>query len=225
MQPAPDMVKLPSLTLAYVGGEVDWVLRGFHNRSGEVATGFAITDMPGRGLNFTRGQIPAFANGEGVTFDILYTVYGSDVWHTFATGLDASQPHNFELPQTGDIWYTNIQLYFGDVPAGFGLGDEIVLTFVAGADAPDGLLENHFAVRYSGNQRMVGSPYRPVVAQNVPQQTAISPASTAQQSVGNLNPQTSDDFNIIAFIIFASGALISLGAFTAIVVRRKQTVR
>jgi len=224
-QPAPDMVKQPSLMSVYVGGEIDWVLRGFHNRSGEDVSNFAIIDMPGRGLNFVSGQIPAFANSEGVTFDIRYTVYGSDVWHTFASNLDASRPQSFGLPQLGNTWYTNIEFYFGDVPAGFAFGDEIVLTFVAGEDAPDNALVNRFFVGYNDLQREGESPDMPMVTHRTPQQTSPAPSGepAIQQSVGNVNPQTSDDFNGTVFIVFASGAVLSLGTLVVLTVRRKKT--
>ncbi|MCL2620333.1 MAG: InlB B-repeat-containing protein, partial [Defluviitaleaceae bacterium] len=140
--PTVDMIKQPSKLDVEVGGLVTWTLHGFHNRSGEATTRFTITDTPGRGLNFVSGQTPAFSGGEGVTFEIRYTIYGSDAWHIHATGLDASQPHSFNFEQTGNIWYTNIELYFGNVPADFAIGNEIMLTFMAGDDAPDGVLVN-----------------------------------------------------------------------------------
>ena len=134
-----------------MGESISWTLRNFQNRSGQVATDFEVVDLPGLGLNFMAGSLPAFHNGAGVTYDIRYTIAGSAVWHTYATGIDASRPFSFSLPQPGDIYYTAIGFFFGDVPADFALGNTIVLTFMAGANAPNGTLVNRFFVSY-GNQ-------------------------------------------------------------------------
>jgi len=159
----PEMIKNPDRTVVRVGETIYWTLRGFHNPTGVAVTDFMIMDMPGRGLNFLSGSLPAFTGGEGITFDIRYTVAGSNQWHTHATGIDASQPFNFSLPQPGNLHYTNIALFFGDVPADFGLGNEIVLTFVVGADAPNNVLINEFLIRYNSIERPGLSPDRPIV--------------------------------------------------------------
>jgi len=214
-----DMVKQPNRLDVNVGDAVEWRLRDFHSRSGGAVTNFSIIDMPGRGLNFVSGTIPAFTNGEGVTFVIRYAVYGSDVWHIYASGLDASMPHSFQLPQSGDVWYTNIEFYFGNVPAGFAVGNEIVLTFMAGDDAPEGVLNNRFIVGYNGTHHEGINYASPVVRGSVGNQ----PADTQQAGLDNFNPQTSDNFNGTVFIVFASGAVLSLGALMAIIIRRKRT--
>jgi len=149
----PEMIKNPDKTVVSVGETVNWTLRGFHNRSGHEVFNFSIIDMPSRGLNFLSGSLPAFNNGAGITFDIMYTVYGSNEWRTHATGIDASRPFEFTLPQPGDLYYTNIELLFGNVPADFGLGNEIVMTFIVGEDAPNNTLVNRFIVRYGNVER------------------------------------------------------------------------
>jgi len=146
-----------------VGETIDWTLRGFQNRSGGDVTDFTIIDIPSRGLNFLGGALPVFTNSEGVTFEIRYRVYGSNEWHIYRTSIDASRPFTFTLPQPGDLFYTHIAFYFGDVPAYFGLDDEIVLTFIVGADAPDNRLVNQFWVRYDNVDREGASPDRPIV--------------------------------------------------------------
>jgi len=164
----PEMIKNPDRTVVNVGETINWALRGFHNPTGVAVTDFTIMDMPGRGLNFLSGSLPAFTNGEGLTFDIRYTIAGSNEWHTHATGIDASRPFTFSLPQPGNLHYTNIGFFFGDVPAGFGLNNEIVLTFIVGDDAPNNVLINEFLIRYNSIERPGQSPERPIVTPNQP---------------------------------------------------------
>ena len=121
-----------------------------------MATNFEIVDLPGTGLFFSAGSLPAFHNGAGVTYDIRFRVEGSNVWHTHMTNVDASRPFSFMLPQPGNIRYTAVGFFFGDVPANFGLGDSIVLTFIAGSSAPNNTLVNRFYVSYSNRQREGG---------------------------------------------------------------------
>jgi len=171
--PLQEMIKNPDRTVVRVGEPISWTLRGFNNPTGQAAvTNFAVIDVPSRGLNFSHGSTPAFTNGQGIVFDIRYRVYGSAEWRTHAAGLSATQPHEFSLPQPGDLYYTHIGLFFGDVPVGFALGDEIVLTFIVGADAPDNELVNRFFIMYSNNQREGASPYRPTV---IPHNVRVNP--------------------------------------------------
>jgi len=146
-----------------VGGTVYWTLHGFHNRTGAAVNGFAIVDMPGVGLNFVSGSIPAFTNSAGVTYDVRYMVQGSNVWRTLVSGVNASAPFTFALPQPGDLHYTDIGLFFGTVPAYFGLGDTITFTFVAGNSAPNNELVNHFIVLHGGGNATGYSPYVPIL--------------------------------------------------------------
>jgi len=138
-------------------------LHGFHNRAGEAVNDFAVVDMPGIGLNFVSGNIPAFANSVGVTYDIRYRVAGSDVWHTHISGVSAGQSFNFTLPQPGTIHYTEIGLFFGTVPADFALGNTITFTFVAGSAAPNGMLVNHFIVLHGGSNNTGSTPQIPTL--------------------------------------------------------------
>jgi|GEM_PF-3110507 len=145
--------KTPDRTAVRIGEAINWTLRGFHNYTGETATDFTIVDIPGRGQNFVSGRLPAFTNGAGITFDIRYTVYGSNEWRNHATGVDAGQPFEFFLPQPGNVFYTNIGFFFGDVPADFGYGDQIILTFLVGHGAPNNVLVNRFVVMHGEYER------------------------------------------------------------------------
>jgi len=107
-------------------------------------------------LYFVSGSLPAFTNSAGVTYDIRFQVAGSSVWHTHATNVSANQAFTFSLPQPGNIRYTAIGFFFGTVPANFGQGNTIVLTFIAGASAPNNTLVNRFIVGYNHGEREGG---------------------------------------------------------------------
>ena len=157
------LIKNSDRMSASVGEAINWTLRGFHNPTGRTVADFAIIDLPSLGLNFQSGSIPAFNNGSGVTYDIRYMITGSNEWRTHTTNVDASRPFTFSLPQPGNLHYTNIGLFFGNVPAGFGLGNEIVYTFIVGDGAPSNVLTNRFLIMFDDTQLEGSSPDRPVV--------------------------------------------------------------
>ena len=149
--------------VTHVGDTIHWTLSGIHNPLGSAVTDFSIIDLPGLGLNFVSGSLPAFTNGSGITYDVRYRVAGSTQWRTHAQGVNAAAPFNFSLPQPGNLRYTEIRFDFGTVPAGFGMGNEIVLTFRVGDNAPNNLLVNNFLVAHNNITRHGESPYTPVV--------------------------------------------------------------
>ena len=203
----PQMIKNPDRTVVAVGETLDWTLRGFHNYTGGEVTGFTLIDMPGKGLNFLSGSLPAFYNGQGITYEIRYRVYGSSQWSTHATGIDASSPFNFTLPQPGNLFYTDIGFFFGDVPANFALNNTIVLTFIVSADAPNNVLVNDFILIYGGRERPGDSPDQPLVEppplSNPPLTSPLTPPLTSPltppltspltQPEMRANPQTGDN--------------------------------
>jgi len=149
----PELIKNPDRMVVRVGETLGWTLRNFHNYTGGAVTNFTIVELPGRGLNFVSASLPAFANSTGVTFDVRYRVYGSNTWNTFATGVDASQPFEFNLPQSGNLHYTDIEFSFGNVPANFGLNNDIRVYFIVSADALNNELINRFIVMYGDEER------------------------------------------------------------------------
>jgi len=165
--PDPELIKTPDRTTVRVGETINWTMRGFQNPTGNTVSNFTIVDMPGQGLNFQSGRLPAFTNGAGITYEIRYTVAGSDEWRTYRTGIDASRPFEFSLPQPGNLHYTNIGFFFGTVPADFGRNNQIVLSFVVGANAPNNVLINRFALRYDNVEREGLSPERPTVIRDI----------------------------------------------------------
>ena len=157
------LIKLPDRTTTQIGDTISWTLKGFHNPTNYGVTNFAIVDTPGRGLNFQSGRLPAFTVGSGITYDIFYSVDGDDTWRTYRYGVDASRPYSFSLPQDGNTFYSGIKFYFGDVPVGFGLGNEIVMTFVVGYGAPNNQLVNRFFLLYNENEKEGKNPDKPTV--------------------------------------------------------------
>jgi len=162
------LLKTPSDTQVHVGESISWTLQGFHNRTGAALSDFTIADMPGLGLFLTSVSVPALHNGQGVTYDILYKLYGSDETHVLARGVDASSPFAATLPQPGNLYYTEIRFVFGTVPANFGLGNGIVLDFIAGDNAPNSRLINHFIVFHNGGNMLSNSSYDPLVITTMP---------------------------------------------------------
>jgi len=150
---APELSREPDRTDLAAGDTVNWTLRGFHNYTSGRVSDFTVVDIPSRGLNFVSGKTPAFTNSAGITFDIRYTVAGSREWRVHAANLDASQPHYFSLPQPGELYYTNIGFFFGDIPAYFGYGNEVVMSFVVGNDDAGSALLSRFMVRYGNVER------------------------------------------------------------------------
>jgi uncharacterized repeat protein (TIGR01451 family) len=156
------LVKLPDRSQLVIGELINWTLRGFHNPTGHAVSNFAIVDVPGRGLNFQSGRLPAFTNGEGITYEIRYRIAGGE-WQVHATDINAAEPFNFSLPQPGNIFYSHVGLFFGDVPAGFALGNEITYTFITTAEAPNNILINNFLIMFDEEEVPGSSPERPVV--------------------------------------------------------------
>ena len=91
---------------------------------------FKITDYPAPGMRLVSGQIPAFELGGGVTYTILCKTPGSQVNKVLAEGISAASPYKLNNPSR-EIW-SEITLYFGNVPVGFGKGAQITYTFAAG---------------------------------------------------------------------------------------------
>ena len=156
------LIKTPDRMTAVVGETINWTLNGFQNSTGTEVANFTIVDIPGVGLNFRSGLLPAFTNGAGVTYEIRYMRAGETQWRVLQTGINAANPHSFSLPQPGNLHYTAIGFYFGNVPADFALGSEIVLTFVVG-NAPNNVLVNNFVFSFDNIQYDGYSPYRPIV--------------------------------------------------------------
>jgi len=183
------LVKNPDRMAVSVGETINWTLRGFHNPVDRPVANFTIVDMPGLGLNFRSGRIPAFNNGAGITYDIRYMVAGSNEWHTHVAAVDASRPFMFNLPQPGNLHYTRIGLFFGNVPAGFGLGNEIVFTFAVSGEAPNNELINRFMIGHDNIEQDGNSPDRPI----------IGGGADGSDGIGSRHYQENEIISIIPF--------------------------
>jgi LPXTG-motif cell wall-anchored protein len=194
--------------VTFVGDTIHWTLSGIHNPANSAVTDFSIIDVPGVGLNFASAILPAFTNGAGVTYDVRYRVAGSTQWRTHAQGVNAAAPFTFSLPQPGNLRYTEIRFDFGTVPAGFGLGNEIVVTFRVGNNAPNNTLVNNFIVAHNNISTHGDSPYRPIV---------VPPAGDNTFGLGDGNaplgrlPQTG-----INSMVFWLGALVNITAIVGL---------
>jgi len=129
-----------------------WSLRNFHNYTNRAVSEFTIINVPGERMNFASAELPAFTGGIGITYDIVYMVYGSGVWQVYRTGIDASQPFSFELSQPGNLHYSAIGFFFGAVPAGFGQDNEIVIDFTVESNISSNALQNRFSVQWAGGE-------------------------------------------------------------------------
>ena len=214
--PTPEFIKNPDRMVVNPGETINWTLRGFHNRSGGTVSDFTVVDIPGVGLNFRSASIPAFTNGEGITYEVRYTVAGSNEWRTYRTDIDASRPFSFSLPQPGNLHYTNIALFFGNVPADFALGNEIVMTFTVGNNAPNNTLINRFVVRYDNTEREGNSPNNPTVTP--PTESGAGGSSGGSAGNDGDSPKTGDDRNIFLWALLA---VVSAAGMIALAINRK----
>ena len=106
---------------------VTYPLSRIENNSGYTVTRFSIISKPSRTLRFHSGEIPAFSFGSGITYTILFRTDSSPVNQVFASGVSAAKPFRF-YNTTGEIW-TEITLFFDQVPNGFAHGNIIYYTF------------------------------------------------------------------------------------------------
>ena len=127
---------------------------------------FALVDRPGRGMNFQSGHIPALHNGAGITYEIRYRVAGSNQWRVHASGISAAAPFSFSLPQPGNIHYTDIMIFFGNVPVQFARGNQITFSFLVTDESPTNTLVNRLWIMYNGLEVEGNSPQEPEVGNN-----------------------------------------------------------
>ena len=88
---------------------------------------FSIVSRPSRNLRFYRGEVPAFAFGDGITYAIHFRTRGSASNRVFMSGIPATEPFYF-YNTTGENW-TEIILLFEQVPKHFAHRNVIYFTF------------------------------------------------------------------------------------------------
>jgi|GEM_PF-972336 len=146
--PTDEFVKLPKNQTVRAGELVNFGISGFGNKHAGPATKYRITDYPPQGTDLVSISIPAFTKGEGLTYSILgNTNKNSSV--VYATGIAADSAYTFNAPilPTGEH-LTAIAIYFESVPAGFGVGDQILYTFRVSHDAAGKTLVNRAVIDY-----------------------------------------------------------------------------
>ena len=144
---------LADRTEAERGGTVNFTLTGLSNANGTAADQCIIEDTPPQGLTFDRGSVPAFTNGAGVTYSVVYSTNLSGGDTTLYTNMPADKPFTFDAPtlQPGE-YITSLRLVFSAAPTDFAHGDSIVYTFHVDADAAQTSFVNGGNVTYDGNK-------------------------------------------------------------------------
>lgn len=137
-----DFVKKPNVKSVSAGETVGYTFASFGNRWPHEVQRYSITDKPDRGLDFVSASLPAFAQGSGVAYDVVYyTSGGAEV--VLYSGVSAASAFSFTAPALAPGEYiTAIELDFGTVPAGFGVGDTIDMTFKVWDNPPAKTLTN-----------------------------------------------------------------------------------
>jgi len=137
------------------GDIVGFTFSDFGNRWGVPLENFMILDRPDRGLDIVGGRLPAFSQGNGVYYTIYYhTRRGGERKHTVAENVSANRPFSFQIPRLSEGDYvTMLVLQFGEVPAGFAMGDTFQLDFRIWDNPPARTLTNIASLSYRVNGR------------------------------------------------------------------------
>ena len=144
--------KIPTRTNVRVGDIIDYIFTGFSNPYSDSLENYQIIDNPPVGLKFISGNIPAFANGEGLIYDILYsTIDGEN--GIIASNVDAGSSFTFNAPETSSH-ISAIIIRFASVPKGFGEGNSISYRFQI-MDSPANELVNKGYLKFTLNGKEV----------------------------------------------------------------------
>ena len=107
---------------------VTYTLANIEYKQTQTGYDFRITDAPSLELQLKNGVIPAFTNGAGLTYTILYKTAADGANRVLAQGIPADAAYSFENT-TGLAW-TQISLDFANVPPGFARSNQIEYTFL-----------------------------------------------------------------------------------------------
>ncbi len=109
---------------------VDFVYDDFSNPDDNDGQKFAIQDVIPQGLTLDQIAVPAFMGGAGITYDVQYQTNQNSQWRTLYDEVSADEPFTINAPELSENErVTSTILLFNQVPAGFGLGDQIIYTF------------------------------------------------------------------------------------------------
>ena len=147
-----EFIKKPNIKDVAAGQTVDYTFTGFGNKWPVKLERYAISDIPDKGLDFVSADLPAFTNGTGVTYDVIYTTNRSNGDRVLYAKVAADMAFSFKAPQLADGEYiTALTLEFGTVPAGFAMGDSMDMTFRVWDNPPSGTLTNIGILGYRVN--------------------------------------------------------------------------
>ena len=150
-----EFVKKPNVKNVVAGEIVSYTFAGFGNKWSFPVDRYAITDKPDKGLDFKSASMPAFNNGAGVTYDVVY-ITNQNGKRTLYSAIPANSPFYFEAPVLASGEYiTGITLSFGTVPSGFAVGDTMTWTFRVWDNPPATTLTNVGVLSY-----MAGNDYK-----------------------------------------------------------------
>ena len=124
----PDPIPVERIDPATNQRMVTYTLANIEYKQTQAGYDFRITDTPGDGLQFISGTIPAFTNGSGLTYTILYKTTPDGLNQVLARNIPADAPYFFE--NTTHRAWAQISLDFSSVPPGFAQGNQIEYTFL-----------------------------------------------------------------------------------------------
>lgn len=145
-----EFVKLPDVKSVSPGQLVNYTFSGFANKWETGLEKYTIIDKPDKGLDFVSAKLPAFTNGNGVTYKVIYnTNKGGIKDYVLADNIDAGKEYTVKAPTLANGEYiTMISIEFGAVPAGFAAGDTFTMSFRVWDNPPAGRLTNIGILRY-----------------------------------------------------------------------------
>jgi len=196
-------VKVPNVKNVKAGETVNYTFTGFGNSWGIPLEKYTIIDKPDKGLDFVSANLPAFTNGAGVTYDVVYYTnqQGRTVLHS---EIPADQAFSFKAPDLASGEYiTLLSLEFGTVPAGFAVGDSLAMSFKVWDNPPSQTLVNVGILSYK-----VNGEYKEFVT------TSGSSAISISGYFGA--PKTGDETNVMVPLLMLLGSIGILAALPII---------
>lgn len=202
-------VKYPNVKDVKPGETVTYTFMGFGNSWGIPLEKYKIIDKPDKGLDFVSASLPAFTNGSGITYDVIYYTnqQGRRVLHS---DVPADQVFSFNAPALASGEYiTLISLEFGTVPAGFAADDSITISFRVWDNPPSETLVNAGILSYK-----IGDEYKEFATGGASGQITISGYFGA--------PKTGDNSSLRTMLLVMLGSLGVMIGLPVILKRRRR---